>query len=288
MNFDLTETQELFKATAERFAASINVVERQKTRSHSGGYDRKRWEQLAELGLLAIAAEEQHGGLGGSLTDLSIIAETLGLNNSVDPWLEIGILPLRLLSKAAELEYVEPLIAGSKIASLAFSEPEQQYQLQPKNTTAILKNDSKSYIINGVKQFVMSAGLADLLLVTADIGGEFAVFCVPSDSPGIEIRQYRIADGSHAGEVTLDQVQIATSARMSLTFEDLTMRFVKFVFWQVQKCLVWQAHCSTRRLSMLRRGSNLAFQLDPFKLFSMGWWTAIVSLSKCALFYIGL
>ena len=55
MNFDLSEEQELFRATVERFTAPIDVEARRKLRMNDGGYDTARWQELAELGLIALA-----------------------------------------------------------------------------------------------------------------------------------------------------------------------------------------------------------------------------------------
>jgi hypothetical protein len=56
MNFDLSEEQEMFVSSVERFAAPIDVEARRKLRLSPTGYDRARWQQRAEMGLIALAA----------------------------------------------------------------------------------------------------------------------------------------------------------------------------------------------------------------------------------------
>ena len=73
MNFDLSEEQELFRATVERFTAPIDIEARRKLRMNDGGYDPARWQELAELGLIALAASEEAGGMGGSILDLALV-----------------------------------------------------------------------------------------------------------------------------------------------------------------------------------------------------------------------
>lgn len=218
MNFDLSETQELFQSTAERFARDIDVAAREKIRSDSKGYDKARWVELAELGLLSIAAKEELGGLDGSLNDLSVIAETLGANNALDPWLENGALPILLLSRADKGELLEPLLNGSKIAALAFSEPNTRYNLTPRNTHASEKVNNAGFTLSGEKQLVMGGGLADYLLVSADYDGVFSLFYLPTDSPGVTSRAYRLADGSQATAVTFEQVDVPLDAKLNLDF----------------------------------------------------------------------
>ena len=218
MNFDLSETQELFQSTAERFARKVDVAAREKIRALPGGYNQARWGELAELGLLVIAASEEQGGLGGGLDDLSIIAETLGANNAIDPWLENGTLPIRLLSVANRADALESLLDGSHIAALAFSEPNSRYDLLPKDTHAS-KSEDDNYTLNGEKLFVMGGAIADSLLVTAIEDGAFRLFYVPSNSEGITTLRYRLADGSQASAITFDQVRVPTAALLDLSFE---------------------------------------------------------------------
>lgn len=220
MNFDLSEDQELFKATAERFVASVDVEARKQLRSHDGGYDRKRWSELADLGFLALSADEAQGGMGGSLTDLAVIAEALGQGNAVDPWLENGVLPARLLSRASASEMLEPFIEGNKIAALAFAEPKKRYSLTP--TATVAKKTGDGYVISGEKTFVLGGALADALLVTADVEGTTAVFLISCDNPNVHRRSYCVVDGSLASEVRLLDVEVSASARLDLDGDALT------------------------------------------------------------------
>jgi len=53
----------------------------------------------------------------------------------------------------------------------------------------------------------MGAMLADLFIVTADLDGATQAFVVPRDAPGVEVRAYRLTDGSIAGEVKLTRAR---------------------------------------------------------------------------------
>lgn len=218
VNFDLSENQELFKSTAERFLQSVDVAERIKQRKTEFGYDKSRWSSLAELGLLAIAADEKNGGMSGSMSDLSTIAQTFGRQNSVDPWLENGALPTLIANKANASEILEHILDGSKISALAFAEPKGRYELTPQSTTATQKGDS--YIISGEKQFVLGGKVSDLLFVTAKTDDEFGIFAIPKDTKGIISRYYRIADGSQAAVVEFQSVSVPASAKLNLSFFD--------------------------------------------------------------------
>lgn len=201
MNFDLSEEQQMFVTSVERFAAPIDVEARRRLRLSPTGYDRARWHELAEMGLIALAAGEDAGGMGGSAVDLALVAEAIGKANAPDPLLEHGILPALLLERGGAAEALEGVLSGQIIATLAWTERGQRYSLKAKGMKA--EASAGGFTLAGEKTMVMGALMADLFIVTADLGGETACFLVPKDTPGLEVRAYRLADGSIAGEIKL-------------------------------------------------------------------------------------
>ncbi len=208
MNFDLSEDQALFKAAVERFVAPVDVPARRALRGNAVGYDQARWGELAALGLIAIAASEEQGGVGGSITDLAMIAEALGCGNAPDPWLENGVMPVRL---AADPSIAARLIAGTTIGAFAFAEPGMHYNLLPSKTTAKASGDA--FFVSGEKTMVIGGMLADLFFVTADINGETAVFAIDASADGLRRHGYRLVDGSIAAELSLHEAR--ASARFA-------------------------------------------------------------------------
>ncbi len=215
MNFDLTEEQKLFTATIERFAAPIDVEARRKLRSLEGGYDRARWKELAGLGLIALAVGEGQGGMGGSPVDLTLISEAIGKMISPDPWLENGALPATLLAQAGAGDRLEAAMSGETLFALAWAERSQRYNVQPQQTRI------DANVVTGEKTFVLGAGLADQFIVTANEGGEIALLCLPREIEGLDLRHYRMADGSIAGELRFNHVKIASEHRLNASGEAL-------------------------------------------------------------------
>ncbi len=214
MNFDLSEEQELFRSSVERFSAPIDVEARRKLRLSETGYDRARWQELAEMGLIALAAPEEAGGMGGSPVDLALVAEALGKANSPDPWLEHGVLPALLLGAGSAEGPLEKVLGGEQIASFAWAERAQRYSLAAKSLKAETSGDG--FALTGEKTFVMGALLADLFIVTADLDGETTCFLVPRDTEGLEVRAYRLTDGSIAGELKLTRVGVSSTAKLNI------------------------------------------------------------------------
>jgi alkylation response protein AidB-like acyl-CoA dehydrogenase len=212
MNFDLSEEQEMFVTSVERFAAPVDVEARRRLRLSPTGYDRARWQSLAELGLIALAVGEDAGGMGGSAVDLALVAEAIGKANAPDPLLEHGILPALLLERGGAADVLEGVLSGATIATLAWTERGQRYSLKAKGMKAEASGDG--FALTGEKTMVMGALIADLFIVTADLGGETACFIVPRDASGLEVRAYRLADGSIAGEIKLTRTP--ASAKLAL------------------------------------------------------------------------
>ncbi|HAU21987.1 MAG TPA: hypothetical protein DCS24_05225 [Erythrobacter sp.] len=215
MNFDLSEEQQLFTDTVERFSAPIDVEARRKLRMLGGGYDRARWQELAELGLIALAVDEEQGGMGGSSVDLALVGEAIGKAISPDPWLENAALPARILSCAGEAEALERAMSGEAIFTLAWAERCQRYCTAPKQTR--LEGDR----LTGEKTFVFGAAIADHFLITARDGDDLAIISLPRETDGLDLRTYPIADGSLAGELRFNHVQVAAENKLSVSQDDL-------------------------------------------------------------------
>jgi len=184
MNFSLNEDQALFRATVERFAGSGDIEARKAARRLPGGVDRARWATLAELGLLAL----------DDPIDCAVIAETLGRSLAVEPWLESGYFPLRLLGSAPEAADVA---AGATLMAVAFAEPGRRYALDP--VTVRATEGDGGWTVSGTKTFILGGGAADLFLVTALTGAGPALFAVARDA--VDPRPYAVIDGGLAAEI---------------------------------------------------------------------------------------
>ena len=207
MNFDLDENQELFRATVERFCGPGDISARHAARRLPGAVDRTRWSQLAELGVIGLAAPEADGGLGGSFLDCAIVAQALGKGQAVEPWLECGFIPARLLTGSEDIAGV---LAGQRLATLACAEPRRRYVLDA--VTTKVSNGR----LNGEKTFVLCGGAAELFIVSAEQDGTTQLFAVPHDAAGIEMRPYPVADGTMAAILTLRDVVVGVPLKAQL------------------------------------------------------------------------
>ena len=93
MRFELTDEQRGFADALTdlmRAAGSVAVARAWADDETAPGLD--LWKRLADLGVTALVAPEDEGGLGGSLVDLAVAFEVLGHELAVGPWIESAAL----------------------------------------------------------------------------------------------------------------------------------------------------------------------------------------------------
>ena len=93
MDLDLSDDQEMFRATTRKFLEQVAPMARvRELWSSDEGFDRSAWAQAAELGWFAAFADEGDGGgsvSGRPLADASIVVEEVwGTLQASSPRLE--------------------------------------------------------------------------------------------------------------------------------------------------------------------------------------------------------
>ncbi|MDZ3830891.1 MAG: acyl-CoA dehydrogenase family protein [Sphingopyxis sp.] len=194
MNFDLDEDQQLTRDTIGRFLGQVDIAVRHAMRKADGGYPRTRWQEVADLGLLALAAPQVMGGMGGTMVDLVLAAEALGRGIAIDPWLENGVLPIRLAAATGDAGLVGDLLTGAQLAAVGFAEPTRRYENKAVGTKA------EGNQIAGAKTFVLGAPIADTLLITV---ADNKLARIAKDAIGVVRQDYPVIDGSYAATLDL-------------------------------------------------------------------------------------
>lgn len=121
MKFELTEDQISFgEAITDLMRASDSVAV---ARAWAGGDTAPGvalWKRLADLGLTALVAPEEDGGLGGTLVDLVVAFEALGHELAVGPWIESAALAPQLEGEmvTAAAAPLAPYAADAQVARL--------------------------------------------------------------------------------------------------------------------------------------------------------------------------
>lgn len=117
MKFDLDQEQRDFAASIDAALGAANVPAAVRAWAEGDtAPGRKVWEQLAELGVTALAVPEEHDGIGAHPVDLMVAIEALGRWCVPGPVVEsIAVAPILLASD----ERAGALASGELIATVA-------------------------------------------------------------------------------------------------------------------------------------------------------------------------
>ncbi len=215
MNFDLTEDEEMLKALAERFVTDRYDAEQRRTyQAEPQGFSKANWSMLAELGLIAAMFSEADGGLGVGRTGLIAMMEALGRGLIVEPLAENVGLAANLLARVAPSDvrdtWLPGLADGSRMVALAHREHAARQTPTWVETKAAATGDG--HTLSGAKSMVVAGLGADAYLVTArqsgavDAADGVAIFLVEANAPGLTTTPWRLADGTYAVALTLNNV----------------------------------------------------------------------------------
>jgi pimeloyl-CoA dehydrogenase small subunit len=218
MDFEFSEEQRLLKDSVERLLADRYGFEQRKAyMKEPHGFGSAPWRQYAELGLLGLPFDEEHGGSGGGPVETMIVAEAFGRALALEPYLATVVLGGGLLrhagSNAQRAEILPKVADGSLLLALAHTERQSRYDLADVGTTA--RRDGASHVLDGHKSVVLAGDAADKLIVSARVAGNrrdrdgLALFIVDAGAPGVTRRDYATVDGLRAADVTLANVKAA-------------------------------------------------------------------------------
>ncbi len=221
MDFAPTEEQRLLRESVDRFIDSdYGFDKRREWAAGEGGFSAHNWATFAELGWLALPIPEDHGGLGGSLSDTVILSRAFGRGLVVEPYLSTVIVGAGLVAAAgseAQRNDILPKVAeGAMKLAFAHSERQSRYDLFDVATQARVNGDG--FVLTGQKAVVFNADTADLLIVGARVSGGrrdrtgIGLFLVDPKADGVTLRAYPTQDGGSAAEVALEGVSVAADA----------------------------------------------------------------------------
>ncbi|HCG7127652.1 TPA: acyl-CoA dehydrogenase family protein [Vibrio parahaemolyticus] len=220
MDFELNEDQRAFADTAQQFSL-------ERLAPMAAEWDEKQifpkdvLREAGELGFLSLYTPEEHGGLGLSRLDASIVFEQLSMGcTSTTAFMTIhNMVSWMVASFATEdvrAKYCPKLVTGEWLGSYCLTEPNAGSDAASLTTTASKKGDT--YVLNGGKAFISGAGETDVLVVMARTGEAGAkgvsAFVVPAQADGISYGRKEPKMGWNSQPtraVTFDNVVIPAS-----------------------------------------------------------------------------
>ena len=217
MDFSLSDDQSGLKDTLVKFIdRDYTFDDRWKIIRSPEGWSRAHWNQLAEIGIMALPIAEADGGLGGGGVDTMVVMEQIGRGLVLEPYLGCAVLPAALIKAAGAPEQraalSESLGTGEMIYAFAHTEPGQRYERAAVGLSAVVKGDG--YVLNGKKISVLGGDCADTLIVsaTATDDTEASLFLVPATAVGVTRHAYPMQDAQRGADIEFVNVTVGAEA----------------------------------------------------------------------------
>jgi alkylation response protein AidB-like acyl-CoA dehydrogenase len=201
---DFSKEHRLIGKSAEEFALGEIEPRREELEELNPELIKILLRKAGELGFLSTDIPEIYGGAELDHISCVLVAERLtrgisAIDISSGVQTGIGSLPIVFFgSPEQKAKYLPQLCTGELIGAFALTEPEHGSDALTAETTAVLSEDGKYYILNGQKQFITNAGFADLFLTYAQIDGtRFTSFIVERAWDGVSVDEEEKKMGIH-------------------------------------------------------------------------------------------
>jgi len=180
-------------------------------------YPRDIRELFAEHDILALPFAEEFGGTGTGTLMQQIAVEEIAKASAACALMlmvqELGTLPISLFGSDELKQRLLPRCAsGEWSPAFALSEPEAGSDPGSMRTGAVL--DGSEWVIDGAKNWITNAGVADFYVVFAVTDrerGGITAFLVEADRPGFSVGKLERKLGIHGsptGSPTFDSVRV--------------------------------------------------------------------------------
>ncbi|XP_041133382.1 medium-chain specific acyl-CoA dehydrogenase, mitochondrial-like, partial [Polyodon spathula] len=220
-NFELTEQQREFKATAGKFARE-EVLPAVSPYDRTGEYPVPLIKTAWELGLMNSHIPEKCSGIGLGIFDACLIAEEIaygctGVQTAIENS-SLGQMSVIIAgSEQQQKKYLERMTEEPLMCAYCVTEPGAGSDVAGIKTRAERKGDE--YIINGQKMWITNGGKANwyFLLARSDSDPKtsankaFTGFIVDADTPGIQVGRKEMNMGQrcfYTRGITFEDVRV--------------------------------------------------------------------------------
>ena len=192
MDFALSPAHEDIRRTVRDFAERrvAPVADEMEAR---GEFPAELVREAGSLGLLGVPYPTEIGGTGlDNLAYAITIEELARVSGSmaiiVSAHTSLGAGPLYLAGTPEQQErFLRPLASGAKLGAYGLTEPGAGSDSRGTRTRA--RREDGEWVIDGAKQFITNAGVADVYIVVARTGeaeddGQISAFIVEKGTPG--------------------------------------------------------------------------------------------------------
>jgi L-prolyl-PCP dehydrogenase len=227
MDFSLsTEQRELMEAATDFARRELNHDLAK--REDAGEFPRDAWQACAKFGVQGLPVPAELGGAGSDVLTTTLVMEALGrgchdngLLFSLNAQMWSVELPLVIFGTQAQQQaYLPGMVSGDLIGGHAMTESESGSDALHMRSRAERRGDY--YLLNGSKQYITNAPVADVLLVYASVQDRpgvtgLSAFLVDSGTPGLEISggfEKMGLQTSPMGELALTDCLVPAASRL--------------------------------------------------------------------------
>jgi acyl-CoA dehydrogenase len=172
---------------------------------------------LAEQDILGLPFAEEYGGTGTGTLMLQVAVEELAKASAAVALIlmvqELGTLPIQLFgSDELKQRFLPDCASGEKSPAFCLSEPDAGSDPGAMRTTAT--QDGEEWVINGTKNWITNAGIADFYVVFAVTdreNGRISAFVVEKDAEGFSVPKFEHKLGIHGsptGQPVFEDVRV--------------------------------------------------------------------------------
>ena len=192
----MTPEHELFRDSVRAFVAA-EIAPHVNAWDEADTFPRELYQRAAQIGLLGLGYPEAYGGTPADAWFRLIATEEIaragsgGLMASLFSH-NIGLPPIVAhASEALKRRVIPDVLAGTKIAALAITEPSGGSDVARLRCSA--RRDGEHWVVDGDKTFITSGMRADWITLAVRTGGEagkrgaagISLIALPGDTPGL-------------------------------------------------------------------------------------------------------
>jgi glutaryl-CoA dehydrogenase (non-decarboxylating) len=220
-----TDENRLVQQTVREFVEA-EIAPHIREWDEKGQVHREVFERMAELGLLGAPIHTAWGGSGMDYVSFGMICEELERADTafrVVQSVHVGLNSLTLMQWATDEQkarWLVPQAKGEKLATFGLTEP--GVGTDAGNLASTARRDGDSYVLNGQKQWISLADLADHFLVFASVDRSkghkgVTAFLLERGMPGLSTGTLHGKLGIRAGNtgtITMDGVRVPAEHRI--------------------------------------------------------------------------
>jgi alkylation response protein AidB-like acyl-CoA dehydrogenase len=214
--YDLSQEHKDFRATIRQIVRE-RVAPRAAEIDATGEYPWDVRKLFADQDLMGLPFAEEHGGTGTGTLMLNVAIEEVAMACASSALIlmvqELGTLPIQLFGTEEQKgKWLPRCASGEWSPAFCLSEPEAGSDPAAMRTSAV--QDGDEWVINGTKNWISNATIADFYVVFAITDREAkrsSAFIVEKDAPGFSVPklEHKLGiKGSPTGQPVFEDVRV--------------------------------------------------------------------------------